>query len=69
MYIHHVCLDVVVVGSFSGILRVYVPSHSTFSPDHLLLEKELSLPIIKLGVAKLTRYTPTWGNIIIIILK
>lgn len=58
LYIKFHCLytlDAIVVGSFSGILRVYVPSNGTFSPDHLLLEKQLQSPIIKLGVAKFTR--------------
>ena len=47
--------DVIMVGSFSGILRAYSPSHGSFSPDHLLLETQFSQPIINLGVAKVKR--------------
>ena len=47
--------DVIMVGSFSGILRAYSPTNEPFSPSHLLLEMQLPSPIIQVGVVKLLR--------------
>ena len=40
----------IVTGSFSGILRVFKPNSTTFSPSHVLLEHQLAEPILQVSL-------------------
>lgn len=57
----YVCLDKIVVGSHSGILRIYNPSSSdpdSMTNQHatdLLLEKNLGMPIVQVEIGKFVR--------------
>lgn len=48
--------DKIMVGSLSGLVRFYSPKPSPFSPDHLILEKQLSQPVIQLESGLLLPY-------------
>ena len=48
--------DKVVVGSFQGLIRIYEPHPPSFSPDHVILEKHLGLPVIHLAASQFVRY-------------
>lgn len=51
IYFCYLFTECVFVGSFSGILRAYRPSSpGGYSPNHLLLEKQLNAPIIQLSI-------------------
>uniref|UniRef100_A0A7S1IUQ3 PTHB1 N-terminal domain-containing protein n=2 Tax=Eutreptiella gymnastica TaxID=73025 RepID=A0A7S1IUQ3_9EUGL len=44
--------DKIILGSFSGVLRIYQPRQKGFKPDDLLLEQQLDAPILQLGVGR-----------------
>ena len=44
------------VGSLSGLVRLYSPKPSSYSPDHLILEKQLSHPVVQLESGLLLPY-------------
>lgn len=44
--------DKLVLGSFSGVLRIYQPRQKGFKPDDLLLEQQLDGPIIQVGAGR-----------------
>lgn len=44
--------DKVVVGSLNGIIRIYVAQHGGFKPEDLMLEMQLSQPILQLKTGK-----------------
>lgn len=46
------CLDKIVVGSLSGMLRIYKPQKNNYYPTDLLLEKQLEAPILQLEIGK-----------------
>ena len=50
--------DKVVTGSFQGMLRVYQPKQKGFKPDDLLLEQNLELPIMQLGMGRFVTNSP-----------
>uniref|UniRef100_A0A0G4FL56 PTHB1 N-terminal domain-containing protein n=1 Tax=Chromera velia CCMP2878 TaxID=1169474 RepID=A0A0G4FL56_9ALVE len=43
----------IVVGSFSGVLRVFLPQQRGYSPRDLLAEKDLELPILQVAALRL----------------
>jgi Bardet-Biedl syndrome 9 protein len=56
--------NVIFVGSLSGMLRAYAPSSGGFSPDHLLLEMQLSSPVIKVEQADINGYIHAYNRFI-----
>jgi Bardet-Biedl syndrome 9 protein len=49
-------VDKIVVGSFSGVLRIYNPKRNKYSPNDLLLEQQLDQPIIQVAIGKFVPY-------------
>ena len=45
----------IVVGSFQGFIRIYEPHPPSFEASQMILEKELGVPIIQLGIGKFLR--------------
>lgn len=41
--------ELLLVGSYQGYLRVYAPSEGGFSPDHVVLETDLGLPVLQVA--------------------
>lgn len=48
------------VGNYGGLLRVYSPCPSAFTPEHLLLEQRLLHPIVQLESGLLLPYVYTY---------
>ena len=46
-------LDVLIVGSYQGYLRLYTPNEGGFTPDHVILETQLGLPVLQVEVGKI----------------
>eukprot|EP01006_Ploeotia_vitrea_P029213 TRINITY_DN61798_c0_g1_i1.p1 TRINITY_DN61798_c0_g1~~TRINITY_DN61798_c0_g1_i1.p1 ORF type:complete len:865 (-),score=120.59 TRINITY_DN61798_c0_g1_i1:1500-4094(-) len=55
----------IIVGSFSGILRVFYPKQKGFNADDLLLEQELEMPILQLAAGQ---FLPNSGAIALAVL-
>lgn len=45
-------LDKIIVGSLNGVLRIFVPKAGEFRPDNLMLEVQLSQPILQVEAGK-----------------
>eukprot|EP01012_Entosiphon_sulcatum_P026014 TRINITY_DN3140_c0_g1_i1.p1 TRINITY_DN3140_c0_g1~~TRINITY_DN3140_c0_g1_i1.p1 ORF type:complete len:869 (-),score=169.44 TRINITY_DN3140_c0_g1_i1:72-2678(-) len=50
--------DKIITGSFSGILRIYLPKQKGYKPDDLLLEQNLDAPILQISVGRFLPNTP-----------
>ena len=48
----HVRTDKLIVSSFQGMVRIYQPCPSGFSPDHVMLEKQMELPVIQVAAGR-----------------
>jgi Bardet-Biedl syndrome 9 protein len=49
----------IVTGCFSGVLRVFQPTAAEYSPSHILLEHQLSEPILQVAVGNFTSASPS----------
>lgn len=44
--------DKIVVGSFQGLVRIYLPRPPEYSPDHVILEKDMGAPVLQVAVGR-----------------
>ncbi len=44
--------DKIIVGSFQGLVRIYLPQPPTSSPEHVLLEKDMGVPVLQVTVGR-----------------
>ncbi len=54
--IHIKLTDKIVVGSFQGLIRIYSPHPPTCVPSHVILEKQLSMPVIQVALGHFVKY-------------
>ena len=47
--------DKIIVGNFQGFIRIYEPHPPHFKESHLLLEKQLSSPVLQVAAGKFVR--------------
>jgi Bardet-Biedl syndrome 9 protein len=48
----------ILTGSFSGMIRIFQPTHGQFSPSHMLLEHQLQEPILQLAIGRFCSGVP-----------
>lgn len=54
--------DKIIVGSFQGFIRIYEPHPPSFAASHMILEKDLGMPIIQIGLGGFIQYVGRgWG--------
>jgi len=51
--------DKIVVGSFQGLVRIYLPHPPAFSPDHVILERDMGAPVLQVAVGRFTQGSQT----------
>lgn len=44
--------DKIVVGSFKGLVRIYLPHPPEYSPDHVILERDMGAPVLQVAVGR-----------------
>ena len=44
--------DKIVVGSFQGLVRIYLPRPQEYHPDHLILERDMGAPVLQVAVGR-----------------
>ena len=50
--VHYLFVANIVVGSFQGYIRIYEPHPPGYSASHVMLEKELGVPVIQITLGK-----------------
>lgn len=54
-------MDKIVVGSLSGVLRIYSPTKPGYRIEDLVIEEDLGIPILQLLIGKLIPSTDSLG--------
>ena len=49
---HLISPDKIIVGNFQGFVRIYEPHPPHFKESHMLLEKQLSSPVVQVAAGK-----------------
>lgn len=44
--------DKIAVGSYQGLVRIYLPQSGSFSPDHLLMEHQTGNPVLQVEAGR-----------------
>lgn len=44
--------DKLIVGSFQGLIRIYEPHPPAFSADHVILERQMSSPVLQVAAGR-----------------
>ena len=48
--------DKIIVGNFQGLIRIYEPHPPHYNESHMLLEKQLSSPVLQVAAGKFVEY-------------